>query len=407
MKLLLTIFTVLSVSLPVSSQSLKTIKKGRWVGYLELNSSDKLYFELLVSKNKTVNTFIILNGEERVPMNDPYMENDSLHVFFSNFNSELVFKPRDKKTIDGRWVNHLKTNYSIPFRAVLSDETIFPTEKEGLSMNFAGKWKAVFSPGQSPSDAIGVFEQKGKNLTGTFLTETGDYRFLSGNADNLSMYLSGFDGSHAFLFKGEANPDGTIKGRFLSGKHYQTNWTAERNEMFELRHPDSLTRFVGDPHDFSLEFKHLDERSFVFPNEDYKNKVVIIQILGTWCGNCMDETVYFKELYEKYHEKGLEIISVGYELGNGFDDFVKHLTAYRKRFDIKHTIVVGGSASKSSAKDDFGFLSDFTSFPTSVFIDRTGKVVRIHTGFSGPSTGKYYEEYKEKTERLIEKLLEE
>lgn len=408
MKLLFTIFTILFVGFSAISQSFKSLKKGRWVGYLELTASDKLYFELLLDKSKKSLSFVILNGEERVPMEQPYIENDSIHVFFSNFNSELVFKQKDKKVISGRWVNHLKADYFIPFSAVLSDGEIFPAMKgENVSSDFSGKWKTIFSPENNPFAAIGIFQQKEQEITGTFLTETGDFRFLSGNVVNRSIYLSGFDGSHAFLFKGEQKEDGKIYGEFLSSTHYKTTWIAERDEHFELQNPDSLTRFVGDPYDFTMNFTDMKGQPFIYPNEKYKNKVVIVQILGTWCANCMDETVYLKELYKKYHNRGLEIISVGYELGEDFNDHVKYLEAYKKRFALEHTILVGGSAKKSSAREDFDFLSDFTSFPTSIFIDRKGKVVRIHTGFSGPGTGEYYREYKEKTDRLIEQLITE
>lgn len=405
MKFLFTIFLVLFIGSVSNAQSFKQLKKGRWVGALELTFSEKLYFELKVDKKESIYHFTVLNGEERVPMNKPYLANDSIHVFFSNFNSELVFKVVNNKRIDGRWINHLKSNYSIPFYATLSESTIFPVSDDNAA-DFSGKWQSKFSPDKDSYDAIGVFKQKGNELTGTFLTETGDFRFLSGNVNRNTMYLSGFDGSHAFLFKGELT-DGKIKGSYFSGIHYKTNWEAEVNDSFELRHPDSLTQVVGDPRDISLKFRELDGSTFFFPNDTYKNKVVVIQILGTWCGNCMDETIYFKELYNKYHHKGLEIISVGYELGEEFPDFVGHLKAYQNRFELNHKIVVGGSAKKSNAKEDFGFLSDFTSFPTSIFIDRSGKVVRIHTGFSGPSTGKYYSEYKEKTEKLIEQLISE
>lgn len=407
MKLLLSIISISIIVFSAASQSLDKLKAGRWIGCLELSATDHLNFELILTNNRETCSFTILNGEEQVPTNPPYLADDSIHVHFSNFNSAFVFKVKDKKTIAGRWINYLKPDYSIPFSARLSNETIFPTASTGLSSDFSGKWKTVFSPGEKPYDAIGMFNQKGKNITGTFLTETGDFRFLSGNANGNQMYLSGFDGSHAYLFKGMLTEQGELTGEFLSGKSYKTTWNAQRNEQFELRNPDSLTHFVGDPYDLSFEFQDLKGGSFVYPNDDYKGKVIIVQILGTWCANCMDETIYFQELYGKYHDKGLEIISVGYELGANEQEYVRHLEKYRQRFGLEHQVLIGGSAKKSSAREDFSSLSDFTSFPTSLFIDRNGKVVRIHTGFSGPGTGKYYTDYKERTDRLIERLISE
>jgi hypothetical protein len=47
------------------------------------------------------------------------------------------------------------------------------------------------------------------------------------------------------------------------------------------------------------------------------------------------------------------------------------------------------------------------AFPTTIFIDKKGQVRHIHTGFSGPGTGKYYDQYVEEFNRLIDKLVSE
>ena len=135
------------------------------------------------------------------------------------------------------------------------------------------------------------------------------------------------------------------------------------------------------------------------------NKVVIVQIMGSWCPNCLDETRYFKELYSKYHDRGLEIISIGYETGNSFDDFKRNIERLRNSLELDFTFLVGGKASKGLAKEHFSMLNNIISFPTTIFIGRDGEVKRVHTGFSGPGTGEYYTEYVNKTNALIESLL--
>lgn len=404
MKLILTFsFIVLTTTMAFSS-IIPPLKKGRWVGKLELNNETNLNFEINVGNGFYPFSFTLKNGEELVPMNEPVRIGDSISIAFSNFNSEFKFKAHNKKKISGRWINHLKTDYSIPFQAELSKETIFPVNKNIEINQFDGKWKSQFSPHNNPYDAIGIFKQNGHSLSGTFLTETGDFRFLSGNVSGNEMQLSGFDGSHAFYFKGRL-ANNQITGSYFSGKHYQTQWTATRNDTFELRPADSLITVIGDPSDFSIHYKDLEGKEFQFPNSDYSGKVVILQFLGTWCANCMDETVYFKELLKKYQDRGLEIVTIGYEIGESFEDYAHQLKMYRKRFNLEHKIIVGGNARKSSAKADLPFLSDFTSFPTSIFVDKSGKITYVHSGFSGPSTGNYFTEYKRKIEALLEEML--
>jgi hypothetical protein len=50
-------------------------------------------------------------------------------------------------------------------------------------------------------------------------------------------------------------------------------------------------------------------------------------------------------------------------------------------------------------------LSGISSFPTTVFLDRNGKIVAVHTGFNGPATGDSYQQWVNGTKELIEQHL--
>ena len=383
------------------------IKKGNWIAQLQLSENDALPFEVKVEKVNRSFRFSIENGEESIVMQDPILEGDSIRVHFPFFNSELIFRMDGKKSFNGYWINYNKgNNYRIPLSANRKRKAPrFFTKKDETPANVNGRWEVTFEPGTNGSyPAVGIFnqEEESNEVNGTFLTETGDYRFLAGVVTDDSLYLSCFDGSHAFLFKALLND--TLSGKFFSGKHWQSEWTAERNETFELKSPDELTYIVDDqPVEFSL--KDLKGNDYNFPNDQLKGKVVIIQIMGTWCPNCLDETIFYTELYETYHEDGLEIISIGYENGDEFTDYVANIQRLKEKLDLDFTFLVGGRANKVLASEQFSMLNEIISFPTSIYVDRHGMVKRIHTGFNGPGTGVYYQEYVESTYSLIESLL--
>lgn len=46
---------------------------------------------------------------------------------------------------------------------------------------------------------------------------------------------------------------------------------------------------------------------------DLKGKYVLLQFWGSWCGPCRAENPHLHELYQKYHDKGFEIFSIGIE----------------------------------------------------------------------------------------------
>jgi len=399
------LFVLLFCSGFAQTEDQPKLSRGSWISELQLNDSTVLPFNLTIRGGAS---FIIKNGEEEIHLEKVKIKDDSVHVSFPYFNSKLVFKVLNKKAIKGYWVNYNKgDNYKIPFSSIKQRGSRFSfIHRTNAPINVGGKWRVVFEPGKPFSyPAVGLFRQKENktSVSATFLTETGDYRFLEGNCSDDSLYLSCFDGSHAFLFHARLQND-SLMGRFYSGNHWESRWVGKKDPDYQLTSPDELTHVVAnDAFHFKLKTPGGDD--FIFPNKEYENKVTIIQIMGSWCPNCLDEVQYYKELYNKYHDQGLEIISVCYETGSGFDDYVANINRLKNKLDLEFTFLVGGGANKGLASEHFSMLNEVISFPTSIFIGKDAKVKRVHTGFNGPGTGDYYREYIKKTNALLESLL--
>ena len=390
------------------------LSAGEWTGYLKLNETTSLPFEFLIKKDPSTKTglvFTVINQAERITLVNDHIENDSLHLDFPAFETKLVLKANNKGTLTGYWLNPNKSaNYRINCILFKGYSRRFNNPKLHISTtqphNIDGHWETTFGLGKAGEyKAVGIFKQQGNVVRGTFLTETGDFRYLDGNVVGDSLYLSAFDGSHAYLFSGLVS-NNKISGTFYSGKHWQDRWSAVYNETFELKDADSLTYLIrNEPINFV--FKSLDGSEYQFPNATSSNKVVIIQIMGTWCPNCMDESRYFKTLYEKYNSQGLEIISVCYESGDDEKQQIERIKTLQRRLNVSFTYLLGGTANKNLASQHFNMLNQIISFPTAIFIGKNGEVKRVHTGFNGPGTGSYYDEYVLETDILIKALLAE
>ena len=139
-----------------------------------------------------------------------------------------------------------------------------------------------------------------------------------------------------------------------------------------------------------------------------KNKVVIVQILGSWCPNCMDETAYLINYYKKYHPKGVEIVGLAYERTKDFETSKKSLLQLKNRFNIPYPLLITGyTPSNGDPAKSLPMMAKVVGFPTTIIIDKKGDVRKIHTGFSGPGTGSYYKDFTDEFEKLTDDLLAE
>jgi thiol-disulfide isomerase/thioredoxin len=276
------------------------------------------------------------------------------------------------------------------------------------SEKFDGTWETVFTDNSGKeTDAVGVFKKEDSLLIGTFLTKTGDYRFLDGYTVKDTMYLFTFDGNHIYRFRAFMENDSLMKGEYWSGKTGYKTFVSRKNDTVKLPDPNSLTYLKEGYDGIDFSFPDLDGNLTSLNSEKYKDKIVIIQILGTWCPNCMDETRFLAEWYKKNSSRGVEIIGLAYEVKPDFDYAKNRVLTMKEKMDVPYDFLIAGTSTTESASASLPMLSKVISFPTSIIIDKKGKVRRIHTGFNGPATGVFYEEFIENFNEFMNELINE
>jgi hypothetical protein len=96
-------------------------------------------------------------------------------------------------------------------------------------VNVAGRWSVTLSDDAGKAEAaVGEFSQANDTVSATLLTAAGEHRFLAGQVRADGLYLSTFDGTHAFLYKAKFDPGGDLVGDFWSGTSYHERWSAKR-----------------------------------------------------------------------------------------------------------------------------------------------------------------------------------
>ena len=179
------------ITLHVTGQNVTPrLKKGNWSGNLQLNQNTRLPFKLFIEKKNKTYVFTIFNGEEEITLIQRQTTKDSLKLSFPLFNSTLFLNIKSNSIMSGYWLNLNKgVNYKIP-----CDLTSFSKTNQTSviqPINFGGKWESTFEPNTVDAyKAIGLFNQNKCAIYGTFLTETGDYRYLSGEVNGNNLLLS-------------------------------------------------------------------------------------------------------------------------------------------------------------------------------------------------------------------------
>lgn len=337
----------------------------------------------------------IHNAEERIAASDivygrdKSTAKDTIVINFPIFDTYIEAIYEDD-LMEGNWVVNYKNNYKIPFKAYFGQSHRFTTLKKKPIMDISGKWEVKFEVGtEDEYAAIGEFEQNGNHVTGTFMTETGDYRYLEGTIQNNRVFLSTFDASHAFLFEAKILEDQTLIGSFKSGKHYTSTWEAVKNENTKLGDAFELTTSKINDQPFDFTFEDLNGNQVSLSDEQFKDKIKLVKITGTWCPNCKDESLFLMDYIKNNPTEDIEVIEVAFEYYKDSAKAKEILKRYKQKMELPFTVLYGGYANKSITSEKFPQISQVLSYPTLLFVDQSNKIRYIHTGFSGPATSEF------------------
>lgn len=389
------------------TETAKAPKTGVWRAAIEIQGQQLPFnFELVKDSSGGYDAYLF-NADERLLLDEVTVANDSidiaLHIFDANIKAAT-----NGDSLKGVFVKNYEKDYRLPFAAAYGQTFRFEKEKDQQDIpDFNGKYDVTFVHESDTTKAIGIFNQQGDSVTGTFLTPTGDYRYLQGNVAKGVLQLSTFDGNHAYLFRATKQADGKLSGDYFSGKTWEEQWTAEKNENASLPDPESLT-YLKPGHDrITFSFPDVNGKPVTLADEKYKNKVVILQLFGTWCPNCMDETKFLSAWYNQNKDRGIEIIGLAYERKPDFAYASGRVKKMISKLDIQYDFVIAGTNDKEKAAETLPMLNTVVAFPTTIFIGKDGKVKKIHTGYSGPGTGIYYEQGVQHFNETVNELLTE
>lgn len=383
------------------------VRLGLYRATLEVPGGD-LPFGLEIARENEKYVAYLINGTERVRVPEVTVEDGRIEMRMPGFENVLRAKIDDDELDGDLTLVKLDKEQVIDFEAKYGLKYRFFDEPSTDNADIAGRWAVVFTDQDNKKyNAVGEFRQSHDEVTGTFLTPAGDHRFLAGNVQNNEISLSAFDGAHVYLYKGKVNVKGEIEGTFWSGLKSKEKFVAKRDENATLDDAEDVTALRSDASDFTFTFPDLDGKPVSLSEPRFAGKVVIVTLGGSWCPNCHDEAAFLAPYFIQNRERGLEVVALMFEHFGDFPKAAEATKRFRDAYDVRYPVLIAGTSDKEDAAKKLPQLNGVFAFPTTLFLDRQGRIRRIHTGFSGPATGEHYQKLTEEFDAIVEQLLNE
>lgn len=398
MKKSLIVLSLMLITINIIASTDK-ISAGPWRFVLQTNHADIPF--LIDFKYKGENLVGVLhNGKESINLNSITLTEGEISIPLQNYELSLQLTPKDKETLVGNLIRHNKNPIvKTPVIGVHGIKERFTALKNAPTIDITGKWSLVMKDEKDQSSpGIGIFTQKDGRFTGSILTQTGDYRYLEGYVSENNFEAASFDGVYNYVFKGNLK-DGKMQAGLLSNS--TTKITGQLDAKAEL--PDAYKQ--TEIKELKFIFPDLKGQSVTLNHPKFKNKPVIVQIYGSWCPNCIDEMNFLIPWYEKNNKRGVEIVALAFERSLSIEEATRQLLKVQKKLNVPYVILQAGSTAEDKPSDKLPGLTNFISFPTTIFLNKKHEVVKVHAGFNGPSTGEYFEKWKVEFNQTIDALV--
>jgi thiol-disulfide isomerase/thioredoxin len=321
-----------------------------------------------------------------------------LHVDFASYASKL------DAHLDGEGLEG--TIGALPFEAHRHVEKA--AIKGAPSIN--GVWEVPVDTAKGEKAWRLIVDQKPAGVYATILRIDGDTGTISGRYDGQAFALSRFAGERPTSLKITPNADGSLSLILIDQQGAR--------ELKAVRPAEARKAGLGAPTDpthhtsvqsaaetFRFSGKDLDGKAISNLDPRFKGKVVLLNIMGSWCPNCHDEAPFLAELDAKYRAKGLRIVGLDFEGAQEQIDDPSRLKAFIARYGLKYTVLIGGV--RSQVNEKLPQAVNLNAWPTTFFIGRDGKVHGTHVGFPSRGSGPYEKQARADIDHEIETLLAE
>lgn len=383
-------------------------QESMWTGNVTLTEGKQLPFQMVLNFKTAPASGYFLVSSEQTPIPEVYQRGDSVILAISEYGAAIQCVWQDNK-LTGKFLRFRADTLSLAIEAVpASTPTTAPTKSEkAMEVPLVGKFQVYFQNGTAIDSATSAkFWAKGDSIFGTFVAPDGDYGLMMGKQEGDHVQLNRFTGWQANVLdmKREA---GNWSGKYYARSNPPTSFTLQPRIAAAKEIPGGKkTRMKNPKKPFVFSGVTITGDTLTNLDKRFKGKVLIVDIMGTWCHNCMDEAPLLQQLYKEFNAGGLEIVGLSFELKNDFALARKNLLLYQERYGINFPLLFCGTTEDTNVDARLrSQVDNFFAYPTTFFIDRRGIVQHIHVGFKGPGTGDEYQQEIQAFYDIVKKMV--
>ena len=391
---------------------------GYWDGAITSRAGEVNFGVELKLQSGKLNA-VLANATDRQPFSSVAWDGRTLTLRLDYYDGQLTAHLVSAQRLEGEY-SRMTSKGIVHIPVTLAPHRDVRPTQPWTGPSLDGDW-LVYQPEEQGAEknTLASFQQQKMATAGGSVAATGILEPVSGDTGlmhgsvftdangHAHLHLSRFDGIHILALDGEFQPDGSLKGQ-MGGVKSLSPFTATRStdsaadpnlqagSLTKVKDPQEPFRFHGT----DAAGKTLDQS-----NPQFKGKPVIVDIFGTWCPNCHDEAPLLEELYRKYHAQGLEIVGLAYEYVDDTERNLRQLGIYRTKYGLTFALLLAGTTDEGQIQKTLPQLVNFGAFPTTIFVDRNGRVHAIHAGFAGPSTGEKYQEVQQHLDQLTREIV--
>jgi thiol-disulfide isomerase/thioredoxin len=402
---------LLAAALALSSCSKpasRDLQPGSYRATLELPGDKTVPFGLDVAQEETGKVLYVLNGDERIRLDEVKVTPGQLRARFPGYETTLSANVSGGElTGDVALVHADGKVLKLPFKAKLGETWRFYPDALPDNADFAGLWDVTFTDDTGRrTPGVAMLDQSFEDVAGTVQMPADDQRFLAGEAHDEELRLSRFDGGAVVLYEAQLNAKGELVGATWSDRGGAQRFVATRNPDATIDAAALASQLRNPEAPFTFAFRDLDGKTVASGDPRFKGKVLLVTLAGSWCPNSHDEARLLVRLDRQYRSRGLEIVSLMFEQHADFKRAVAAVQRFRAAHGVEYPTLIAGEADKAKAATALPQLDAVLAYPTAIFIDRSGRVRKIHTGFAGPATGMQHDLLVQEFELQIGELLQ-